>query len=229
MTTMYTQEKVCAVCERTNEVIVVGSSNEFGSKDLDLRPAEMLRSTYAQWTERCSHCVYCASDISEPDEFAASVVQSDEYQQQLYDKNFPHLANVFLCEAMILKAGGHESAAGFAYLHAAWACDDAGNDFSARSCRLHAIAEFESHRASGSSILKEPSADFILLADLQRRAGAFDFAVASCKEGLTKATEENLLKIIRFQQHLCGARDSAMHKIDEAFKWADEISRNVIQ
>jgi len=219
---MYTKEKICAVCGKTTEVIMIGSSNEFGSKDLDLRPAEMMRSTYAHWTEHCVNCGFCASDISEPDEFATEVVQSDEYQEQLYNISFPQLANTFLCEAMILKAGGHCSAAGFAYLHAAWACDDAGNDAMAKKCRLHAIAEFESVRASGISVLKEPSADFVLLADLQRRAGEFDFAAASCSEGLLKTTEDNLIKIIRYQQHLCEAKDSTVHKIEDAFKWVVE-------
>ena len=229
MTTMYTQEKTCAVCARPAEVIVVGSSNEFGSKDLDLRPAEMLRSTYAHWTEHCSNCGYCASDISEPDEYAATVVQSDEYQAQLTDKNFPHLANIFLCEAMILKAGGHHVATGFAYLHAAWACDDDGNAPEARNCRLHSLAEFESVRASGESILGEPIADYILLADLQRRAGEFDFAAATCVEGISKSTDAKLNNIIRFQQYLSAIQDSKVHKVEEAFKWAEEQSQRVVE
>lgn len=229
MTTMYTQEKTCAVCARPTEVIVVGSSNEFGSKDLDLRPAEMLRSTYAHWTERCSHCGYCASDISEPDEFAATVVQSDEYKLQLNDKNFPHLANIFLCEAMILKAGGYDVAAGFAYLHAAWACDDDGNAPEARKCRLYSLAEFESVRASGETILGEPIADYILLADLQRRAGEFDFAAATCVEGISKSTDAKLNNIIRFQQYLSAIQDSEVHKVEEAFKWAEEQSLRVVE
>jgi len=226
---MHTQEKTCAVCEKPNEVIVIGSSNEFGSKDLDLRPAEMLRSTYAHWTEHCSHCGYCASDISKPDEFAARVVQSDEYQLQINDKNFPRLANIFLCEAMILKAGGHDVAAGFAYLHAAWACDDDGNAPEARNSRLHALAQFESVRASGESILGEPIADYILMADLQRRAGEFDFAEATCVEGISKSTDTKLTNIIRFQQYLSAMQDSQVHKVEEAFKWATEQAQRIVE
>lgn len=222
MTTMFTQEKVCAVCASSLKVNVIGSTNEFGSKDLDLRPAEMRRSTYAFWTEHCTHCGYCASDISTADDSDALVVHSKEYQAQRADENLPKLASIFLCEAMLLKAKQKHSEAGMAFLHAAWACDDKGEQLKAISCRLQSLAQFELVRAAGETIIGNPIADYILIADLQRRTDQFDSAIATCVEGLSKASDANLNNLIRFQQFLSTQQDAQVHKVDDGFKWANE-------
>jgi hypothetical protein len=41
----------------------VSTTNEIGSRDLDNRPAEMMRSTIQYWICRCPKCGYCAPDI----------------------------------------------------------------------------------------------------------------------------------------------------------------------
>ncbi len=189
----------------------------------------MLRSTYAYWTVRCPHCGYCSSDISELDEYAAQVIQSDDYQTKLHDKSFPELANTFICESMILLAGGHSVAAGFSYVHAAWACDDESMNDQASKCRLNAVAIFEAIRAKGQHILDDPAADAILLGDLLRRSRVFDFSIGACDQGLARGPEEVILKILRFQKHLCFVMDSGLHTIEEAIKWSDaEHEREMI-
>lgn len=219
MTTLQRDQKNCGVCGNPVEVTFIGSTNEFGSKDLDLRPPEMMRSTYVYWTTRCPHCGYCAEDIAKGGRNAVKVTQSDEYQQQLHDKSMPELANTFLCESMVLDAKRQTKAAGFACLHAAWACDDDNMPDAAKSCRLKAVALFEPLMAAEKTILDDSGADFILLADLLRRAGAFDFAAAACEKGLEKSTNPNIRRIIGFQHHLCGIRDEAAHTVKEAIEW----------
>ena len=219
MTTYSRETKICAVCAQPVEVTLFGSSNEFGSRDLDLRPAEMLRSTFAFWANRCPHCGYCASDISWGGQHETSVVQSDEYQAQLCNRDYPELANTFLCDSMILQAAGKLREAGFASLHAAWSCDDEGRQAEARLCRLRAVSLFEMFRASGKLVLDVPAAEFILLADLQRRSGEFAFAGAACEQGLAAANHERLRRILRYQKYLCSVGDDAAHTIEAALKW----------
>lgn len=50
-----------------------------------------------------------------------------------------------------------------------------------KSCRLKAVALFESLMATEKNILDDSGADFILLADLLRGARTFDFAIAACE------------------------------------------------
>ena len=40
---------ICANCQGQNEQIIIGSTNQFGSPDLDLRPPETARGTILHW------------------------------------------------------------------------------------------------------------------------------------------------------------------------------------
>ena len=219
MTTISIETEICAVCKGNVELFVVGSTNEFGSKDLDLRPAEMMRSTYSTWTTRCPHCGYCASDISEHNGIASKIVRLVVYKRQLNDMRLPELANTFLCESLILDANGKSIDAGFACLHAAWACDDVKNISSAKGSRLRASMHFAIAKSEGKSLFKEEGREFIMLADIERRANAYDKAKNFCNEGLAIVDDPNIIKILNFQLHLCVIEDSNVHTIQEALKW----------
>ena len=45
VTTFLEQQAVCTMCGTTNNMLVIGSTTTFGSPDLDLRPAELYRSS----------------------------------------------------------------------------------------------------------------------------------------------------------------------------------------
>jgi hypothetical protein len=64
----------------------------------------------------------CAEAVPES---ARALVESDEYRAQLLDKNFPELANTFLCYALLPEPDKIYEAAAWASIHAAWTCDDA--------------------------------------------------------------------------------------------------------
>jgi hypothetical protein len=128
VTTIKEVEKKCALCGKESKQIVLVSTNTFGSPDLDTRPPEMERSTIGCWIHSCLWCGYCATDISEGIEKASEIVRSYAYQQQLHNPRFPDLANEFLCFSLILESVGYYADAGWPSVHAAWACDDEGND-----------------------------------------------------------------------------------------------------
>jgi hypothetical protein len=72
----------------------------------------------------CPYCGYCAGDISRAILGASTIVTSHAYQDQLKSTEYPARANEFLCWGMILASSGDFATAGWAGLHAAWACDD---------------------------------------------------------------------------------------------------------
>ena len=55
MTTMFRATHKCAVCGEMETYYEIGSTNSFGSPDLDLRPPQMQRGTMGEWIqkERC--------------------------------------------------------------------------------------------------------------------------------------------------------------------------------
>ena len=53
MTTLDKAIVTCAICGEDAEQIEIGSTNAFGSPDLDLRPPPMKRQTMAFWMQAC--------------------------------------------------------------------------------------------------------------------------------------------------------------------------------
>jgi len=119
MTTHYEKKVRCSECGAENEYTCIGSTNVFGSPDLDTRPPEMQRSTTFAPIQRCPECGYCASEVSTTHPEARAVVGGKEYRDQLNDPTYPELANSFLCKAMVDRESKDFSAATWAFIHAA--------------------------------------------------------------------------------------------------------------
>lgn len=106
MTTFGREPKMCAVCGDHVDVKVLTSSNEMGPRDLDCRPAEMLRSTMGTWVQECPGCGYCSGDVSEALSHAGALVRSDHYQALREVGPFPPLAAQFLRHGLLFQATG---------------------------------------------------------------------------------------------------------------------------
>lgn len=76
MTTTFPQTIKCAICGASNEVFVLGSTNSFGSPDLDLRPPGMARNNLPIEIQTCSNCGFSAHDIS--DDFFEEIEDEQE-------------------------------------------------------------------------------------------------------------------------------------------------------
>ena len=159
MTTLMPVEKACPLCGHVDEQMEIGSTSTFGAPDLDLRPAEVMRSSLPFWIVRCSQCGYVRQpDDSEPipdKPTAEQLVNSPEYRDQLESDVFPDLANDFLCFAQIVGSANAPATAGWSALHAAWACDDEGKQRAAGTCRSRAFDLFEAALAAGDKIVDE--------------------------------------------------------------------------
>ncbi len=56
MTTIFPQRVKCIICNAENEIFNLGSTNSFGSPDLDFRPAGMARYTLIYEVQTCIKC-----------------------------------------------------------------------------------------------------------------------------------------------------------------------------
>lgn len=152
MTTIYHAKATCAVCGAENEYERIGSTNAFGSPDLDTRPPEMERSTISASVQRCPECGYCASEVSAAPPEAQTVVEETEYQNQLEDPRYPDLANAFLCNAIIDQRTNSYSDATWSLIQAAWVCDDADCREGATECRVRAAEMLRTAEEHGQQV-----------------------------------------------------------------------------
>ena len=216
MTTVLKEIIQCAVCGERSEHFTVGSTNTFGWMDLDTRPPEMMRSTINMWIMVCPSCGYCSMDISKCAEKSPELVRSPAYQRQLKNPQFPDTANAFLCSSLIKELAGQDAMAGWDSIHAAWVCDDAGSDISARACRKKAVVLLQKAREKGQSFAAADGGSEALITDLLRRSGLFIKALKICNEGLRNhRTDAIFLDLLRFQKTLILKKDTACHTVAE--------------
>jgi len=218
MTTMHQEEVSCAVCGSAQMVMELGSTNAFGSMDLDTRPPEMQRSTMGLWVHECAACGFVSEQLEEASESECEVTRSERYQAEWKRENRPRLASRFVCRALLREAEGDLLGAGWRRLHAAWACDDEEKDDEAREQRLVAVAAFEAARAAGQAVM--PGArggEELLFTDLLRRSGELGRAQACCEAGLAlDEVPEFIGKCLELEHRLIEAGDTACHTVDEA-------------
>jgi len=207
----------CSLCGQVSIQNAITSADRSGLPDLDTRPPESLRSSLPYWIQRCPNCGNCAPDIDREYPLAAEVVRRDSYQALLRKRSLPQRARYFLAWAMIQHANGEDLGAGWSALHAAWACDDAGKPLAAVLCRQQALASFERARADGKSLpgFEDPGAEEILLADLYRRTGQFEQAIAVSRQGLSKRPSVVITRTLEHEIILSTGMDDGVHSLVE--------------
>jgi len=208
----------CAVCGEACRFTIPEAAGSVGSRDLDTRPAEPLRSTIYAWVKRCPSCGYCAPDPGKAPEGAADVVKLPRYRWQLDARKFPGIANTFLCWSIIQEDLGFPAQAAWASLHAAWVCDDEGEDVPARICRKRAADLLRRAWEKGDRLAALEGADEAVLADLLRRAGRFREARAVVAEALEKHPQPIIADIMRLQARLIAASDRGVHTVAETLR-----------
>ncbi len=216
MTTFFEETVTCAVCGHEITYIAMGSTHAIGSPDLDMRPPPMQRFTMDTWVMRCPSCGYSAPAIGEAAPGAAETVKSAEYLELSADETMPELANRFLCWSMVAARADKISEALWAAVHAAWDCDDAGNDSCAVRCRRRALDLMDRADAAGAGYTDDAPTALLLRIDLLRRMEAFDSARKAALEAGAKADERIHRVIAAYQLRLICDRDAGCHAIEEA-------------
>lgn len=216
MTQLHYLNTTCSVCGESCRFTIPEGAVSVGSRDLDTRPAEPLRSTIYAWVKRCPSCGYCAPDLSRPLKGAADVVKLPRYRWQLEARKFPKIANTFLCWSIIQEDLGAPAQAAWASLHAAWICDDEGQDVPARICRKRAADLLLRAWDQDERLVPQEGADEALLADLLRRAGRLREARTVVAETLERNPQPLIADIMRLQIRLIAASDRGAHTVAEA-------------
>jgi len=206
----------CAVCGESCRFTIPEAAGSVGSRDLDTRPAEPLRSTIYAWVKRCPSCGYCAPDPGKAPKGAADVVKLPRYRWQLDARKFPRIANTFLCWSIVQEDLAVPAQAAWGSLHAAWICDDEGEDVPARICRKRAADLLRRAWEQGERLSPLAGTDEALLVDLLRRAGRLREARRVVAETLEQNPQPIIADILRLQARLIAGSDRGPHTVAEA-------------
>ncbi len=206
MSSLIDMEKMCAVCGKKSIQEGIASTNEFGSRDLDLRPAEMMRSTMKWWLEECPYCGYVANDLSEKTVIIKDWLKNNRYSS-CDNRNFANtLVEKFYKYFLINMINNNHKSAFYAVLHAAWACDDEEDVYNAMYCRQKALelSKFVVDNDEKETLL-------LMRADLLRRTRQFDLLVKEYEGQIF--SDELLNKIATFQVEKAKKQDTACYKV----------------
>ena len=211
MTTVFKDKAKCPVCGEEFSYNAMGSTNRFGSMDLDTRPPEMYRSSMCYWLLECPACGYIASDMEKPSPVDRAFLESESYKNCDGYSFKNNLSEDFYRHYLIMKEAGKQMGACIALLHTVWTCDD-GNDDHAKNLRALLVQAFESLPDSEY----DENID-ILKADVLRRSAQFEKLLSEYKD---KHYDNDLLnKIVRFQLHKAEANDTGCYTVQDAIDY----------
>jgi hypothetical protein len=218
MTTFVEKSVTCSVCGERAQVTIMGSTNQFGYPDLDLRPPEMARSTIWMWLQECPGCGYCAEDIKEVDPEARAIVNGNAFiklRESIADLH--DVARRFRTAAFI--AGEQEDpAAAFQHtLHEAWVHDDCQDTVRASAARLNAVDHINQAHRDQIRLFDDEGADAAMVAELLRRAGEFTRSQEICQKALDEGCADHVQKVLEFELRLCASQDADCHTMEEVF------------
>jgi len=207
--------RVCHVCGKENVFNRERQTGEMSWPDLDTRPSGKQRESLQFWIQCCARCGYCAEDISEYVPGAAGIVQSEPYKTLRNSDQYPELAKRFLCAALVHERCGHVPQAAWSTIHAAWVCDDAGNDEGAKALRKRA-AELVRQFTSPAEDPADKLLDDLVLVDLLRRSGQFEDAHKINQLLETKAAGPVTRQLLAYEEQLIMKEDTGPHSMGEA-------------
>lgn len=210
--TVVEEEKVrCFCCGDTSRQRVLLSSNEFGSRDLDQRPAKMMRSTMDAWLQECPSCGYVARDLKTGDANDRAFVETKEYQSLRDGPHATRLSCRFLLRAVLDAKRGDLESAFQSTLCAAWDADDR---------KLTEIARGQRRRAStylADHIGASPDLQLRLL-DVLRRASDWERASSLAAKLMETDLEYPLSAVACFQAAKIKLMDDSRYTVADALQ-----------
>jgi hypothetical protein len=212
MTTYDTRKLRCHCCGKSSKQSVLMSSNSFGSRDLDQRPPEMMRSTMASWLQECRFCGYVATDIGKDDAAARDFVGTSAFQALCADPSPDPVTRRFLVRAALDAHGGDTESAFTHTLAAAWVADDSDRSSDATALRLSAAAYVAGKPASLDTRL--------VLLDVLRRASDWSAAGTLADTLVADRSGDPYDAIAAFHRSRIAERDNGRYTIADALAGA---------
>lgn len=200
----------CFVCGVESLHMVMASTNTLGgTPDLDLRPAEMMRSTMPWWIQECSCCGYVSSNLEDPTKVTKEWLKEEAFVSCGGRTFLSELAARFYKCYLINIEDGNMGEAYLAAVHAAWACDDEGEHDNAIHCRKCALTVLEKVAA-----IHALSDDIrVVRADLLRRTQQFDTLITEYTD--VSFSDDLLNKIIAFQVDKARQQDTRCYRVKD--------------
>ena len=228
MTKVVPELAKCGVCGKGNEVYYLSSTHHCGACDLDTRPLDTERFTI--FLQRCVHCGYINTEISDGDDDLQDFVGSQMYKTCEELNPVSEEAKQYIQYALLqaykqvatIWNGKEESYAQdnifWGYMNAAWACDDRAERKKDDQSRLDAIKCRNKCLAIINSLIvnkkdqKEKEKLIGIKADLLRRTGQFDALVVEYENKVFESPYMNAL--IHFQIDRAKERDDKRYSTD---------------
>lgn len=202
-------DQTCAVCGQTSLQPVISSTSTLNYPDLDLRPAEMQRSSMFAWLAECPHCGYVATKLENELEAPADILKTDAYLTCEGNDFKSDLTKKFYRRHLISKAERDYGSEFLSLLHCAWICDDNDDELAieVRKMALNSIDKIDTESVEEKNNLQ------LIKADLLRRSQQFDKVINEFEDFILEDKVQN--DIIIFQIELAMNRDSDCHTVEE--------------
>ena len=214
MTMIMDREVKCGVCGNTSNQPVLLSTNTDGWPDLDLRPAEMQRSTMNTWVHECPHCGYAAGNLENDCGISKEFLESERYLTCDGMEFKGRLSPRFYRSHLIMDELGYAERCFYNLLHCAWDCDDKDDAENAAKVRKLAVDYIEKLIPEKDD--SERNDLMVMKADLLRRSGQFDRVVAEYEELFL---DDGLLDVvIAFQVEKAKLSDTGCYTVDDVLK-----------
>lgn len=219
MTLRDNKEICCSICGWISTRPVICMDQEEGLPDLDCRPPKQKPVTLSLAVQRCPNCGYCALYIGESHPHEAKIViETAEYKEQLNNRDYPNLANSFLCKAMVDNATGNLVSRTCSFIRAAWACDDDKKDDQAVLCRCRAAESLEATVRSGKKIVEQYEMNAVILIDLFRRSNQMANAKKLIECMIGNVTNGEIKLIVDYERVLVQNKDVKRRTVEKALK-----------
>ena len=207
MTTLCSRTVICKNCGSPVQTTVYMSTNEFGSPDLDLRPAPMKRDLVHYLIQYCPECGYTGTDIRE-DPPVKTDFENLLKKSLTIRLNKPAVEELYERAAQIesLRTPSDKETASSLFLQAAWVADDVQRNAFAIEMRKQALFL--------KLQIKPYTSDRILqMIDIARRAEEFEKAEELLSVFPETETRDIYRKIVVFQQGLIRKKDSGCYQV----------------
>ena len=213
MTVLKQVIRKCAVCGRYSEQTIVQGPRAYGSRDLDTRPPESIRSTMEFWAQECPYCGYVADDLTEATTVDEGWLHSDEFIARADVAFMAPLASRFYRYHLINLADNNPGDAYLAALHAAWVCDDCGDREYADFCRQRVLEVLPWYRKA----FPGDETALAIEADVLRRTRQFDWLLE--KFSSVRAYRPLLNILLDFQMEKARAHDTRCYTVADALRF----------
>ena len=205
MTMMIPEPVKCPICKNDFEINLLMSTNTCGAPDLDLRPAEMQRSTMDTWVYECPHCGYVATDFDKTPEITQEFLQSDSYKTcDSHEFNHP-LAERFYRQYLISNDNNEKF---HSLLFCAWVCDDMDDVENAVLMRRKSLEYMDQLDFNDDLLIQK--------ADILRRSNQFDKVI---EQYSTKTFDQEIYnQICSFQVEKAIRHDNKCYTVEDVVK-----------